>query len=141
MEEKKMRVDKVKNVSKVLSEAIKNPLKSQENIAKDLWIWLWTVNRAMQEMEKNGSIAKIPAIEDICDDDFQIVKLTQKETIRRLKDEEEMKKITMQDLNRAWDVSTKRYAMFKWDITNKEWWIKQPDIIFQIINPNGEENN
>jgi hypothetical protein len=55
----------------------------------------------MQEMEKNGIINKIPAIEDICADDFEIVKLTQKETIRRLKDEEEILKITMGDLNRC----------------------------------------
>ena len=123
-EEKKIRVDKKKNVSRVLKEAIKNPLKWQENIAKDLWLWLWTVNRAFQEMEKNGNINKIPEIQDICADDFQIVKLTQKETIRRLKDEEEIKKITLQDLNRAWEVSTKRYSIFKWDITNAEWWLK-----------------
>jgi hypothetical protein len=36
MIEKKMRSDKKKNLADVLSEAIKNPLKSQENIAKDL---------------------------------------------------------------------------------------------------------
>lgn len=134
-----MRVDKKKNIAKVLSEAIKNPLKSQENIAKDLCLWEWTVSRAFKEMEENGDIKKIPEIQEICDDDFIIVKLTQKETIRRLKDEEEIKKITMQDLNRAWDVSTKRYTIFKWEATDKEWWTKLPAGIY-IINPN-EENS
>lgn len=120
-----MRVDKKKNISKVLKEAIKNPLRPKYKIAEDLWIGEWTVNRAFEEMEKSGEISKIPEIQDICADDFEIVKLTQKETIRRLKDKDEIVKITMQDLNRAWDVSTKRYTIFKWDITNKEWGLKE----------------
>jgi hypothetical protein len=30
----------------------------------------------------------------------------------------------MQDLNRAWDVSTKRYTLFKWEATDKDGWAK-----------------
>lgn len=116
MIEKKMRSDKKKNLADVLSEAIKNPLKSQENIAKDLWLWESSVSRAFQEMEENGSIKKIPEIRDICKDDFKIVKLTQKETIRRLTDPE---KETFSDIIRAWAESTKRYAIFKGDITDE----------------------
>jgi DNA-binding transcriptional regulator YhcF (GntR family) len=56
------------------------------------------VSRAFQEMEENGSIKKIPEIRDICKDDFKIVKLTQKETIRRLTDPE---KETFSDIIRA----------------------------------------
>jgi hypothetical protein len=53
----------------------------------------------MKELGEIG--AKDKRIIEVCDDDMEIVKLTQAETIRRLKDEEEIKKITMQDLNRA----------------------------------------
>jgi hypothetical protein len=30
----------------------------------------------------------------------------------------------MQDLNRAWDVSTKRYTLFKWEATDQNWGAK-----------------
>lgn len=116
-----MRADKKKNVSKVLSEAIKNPTKPKYKIAQDLWIWQWTVDRAFIEMGKNGEINKIPAIEDICNDDFEIVKLTQKETIRRL---QKPKEESFSDIIRAWSESTKRYSLFKWDITDKDWGLK-----------------
>ena len=72
-------------------------------------------------MEENGDIKKIPEIEAICADDFTIVKLTQKETIRRLQNAEEE---TFSDIIRAWSESTKRYSLFSWEATDSKGWMK-----------------
>jgi DNA-binding transcriptional regulator YhcF (GntR family) len=109
-----MRVDKQIHIAEVAKELLNNPLQTQREIADNTDLWLWTVNRAIKEVEQNGT--KDPRILWICDEDLDIVKLTQLETKRRLLDEEERKKLNMQDLNRAWEVSTKRFTIFKWDI-------------------------
>ena len=118
------RSDKKKNTTKVLKELVKNPLASEREIAKNTWLGNWTVNRAKKEMEQIG--AKIPQIQDICDADFEIVKLVQAETRRRLQNPD---KETFWDIIRAWAESTKRYTIFKWDITDKDWGLKNIDSI------------
>ena len=120
--ETKIRPDKAKKIKKVAEALIKNPLKSSREIAKETGVSKSSVSNYI-----NNDLAELGQkdfrIIEVCNDDMEIVKLTQAETIRRLKDEEEIKKITMQDLNRAWDVSTKRYTLFKWDATDKNWWL------------------
>ena len=115
-----MRTDKKKNISKVIKEVVKDPLQTEREIAEKTWVSKSSVNRLKQEMGQIG--AKDDRILWICDDDLLITKLTQKKTIERLQDEEE--KITMLELIRAWEVSSKRYSLLKWDVTDKNWWLK-----------------
>ena len=63
----------------------------------------------MQEVGQIG--AKNENIIKICNEDLKIVEETQKEIYRRITDENE--KVNMQDLIRASETSTKRYALFK----------------------------
>jgi hypothetical protein len=63
----------------------------------------------------HNSAVKDDRILWVCEDDFTIVKLTQKETIRRLHSPE---KESFSDIIRAWTESTKRYTIFKWEITD-----------------------
>ena len=114
------RTDKRKNLSKVASEVLNNPLASQREIANNAWIWLWTANRAVKELEQNGT--KDPDILMICETDKTNVILWQNELQRRLK--EEADKMKTSDIVQVIQEWTKRYTMFKGNVTDKEWWLR-----------------
>lgn len=118
------RSDKKRNITKVLKRVITNPLDNQRKIAKDIWLWLWTVNRVINELEQIDT--KIPEIADICKKDFEIMQLVQGITITRLQNQENE---SFWDIIRAWAESTKRYTIFKWDLTNKDGWLKSFDFL------------
>jgi len=132
-----MRSDKAKNTAKVLKEVIKNPLSSERKIAKESWVSKSSVNRAMQEVGQIG--AKSEIILEICDLDINLVKKWLIELDRRISDKRELKQIKAKELSDIMRDSAWRYTIFKWNVTDKEWWTKLPAVI-QIINPN-EENN
>lgn len=130
-----MRVDKKKNVSNIAKEYLKNPLQTEREVWQTLWINRSTVNRAKEELHEIAP--KDERIVWICDDDLIITKLTQKKIIWKLQDEEE--KLTMLELVKAWEVSSKRYSLFIWDATDEKWWSKLPDVYFQIVKPDDWE--
>lgn len=117
----KERVDKIKNKAKVIAKVIANPLATQEQIAKDAWVWIATVNRNMKELEENGIKSK--AIEKIIEQDAKIINLAQSIFVDRMENAPD--KISNRDLISASDISAKRYSIFKWEATNKEWWLKE----------------
>jgi hypothetical protein len=118
--QKKERVDKTKNKIKVIRELLKNPLQTEREIAKKTNIWKSTSNRLRKEIGQIGTKSNI--IDEIIKNDADIVKLTQAEISKRIK--KDPTKVSTRDLISAWDVSAKRYSIFKWDITDKEWWLK-----------------
>lgn len=114
------RSDKKKNISKVLKTVIKEPLSNYREIAKKTWLSLGSVSAQMKDIEQNWT--KIPEIQEICENDFNILKLVQKETSRRLQSPE-FESFT--DIIRAWAESAKRYTIFKWSITDEKWGLKE----------------
>ncbi len=118
---KKERVDKTKNKIKVIKELIKNPLLTNREIAKKANIWLATANRTKHEVEQKGTKSNI--IDKIIENDAKIVDLTQKEIQKRISKNPD--KVSTRDLISAWDVSAKRYSIFKWEVTDKDWWLKE----------------
>lgn len=131
MVNKKERVDKTKNKIKVIKELLRDPLQTEREIAKNANIWNWTVHRTKKEMEQNG--AKSNLIDGIIKKDVEIVKLAQAELQKRIKTNPA--KVSTRDIISAWDVSAKRYMIFKWDATDKEWWLKNiNDITINIWN-------
>lgn len=130
-----MRVDKKKNISKVVKERIKNPLQTTREIAEKVWLDHWTVAKLDKEIPQIAT--KDDRIVWICDDDLKITILTQKKIIQKIENPEE--KVTMLELIKAWEISSKRYSLFIWDATDEKWWSKLPDVYFQIINPNDWE--
>lgn len=117
---KKERVDKTKNKIKVIKELLRDPLQTEREIAKNSNIAKTTVHRAKKDMDQIGPKSNI--IDEIIKKDAEIVKLTQAEIQRRIL--EERWKVSTRDLISAWDVSAKRYTIFKWDVTDDEWWLK-----------------
>ena len=126
-EEKKMRTDKAKNKSKIVKEVLKNPLQSQREIAKKVWLWKTTIQEHLQDIKTT----KDDRILWVCEKDFEIVILWQSIIAERLKDKEEVKKMRTFEIAQTIEKSEKRYMLFKWEATDKDWWLKS---ITNILN-------
>lgn len=136
-----MQKDKKKRIWKVAKELIKDPLLTTRELEKKTWISKSAIaNYINNDLDTLGQ--KDDRILWVCETDFNIVKLWQAIIEKRLQDEAEVAKMRTFEIAQTIEKSEKRYQIFKWDISNKDWWLKQPDIIFQIINPyEWEENN
>lgn len=115
-----------KNLQKVSTEYLKDPLQSEREVAAKTGVTKSSVNRAKQKMGQNG--AKIPDIVEITKDDLEIVKLWQQEILRRFKDPKELEKIRAYEIAQINEKSDRRYMLFKGDATDKEGWLKLSDI-------------
>lgn len=122
IEEKKIRSDKAKNISKVLKEVIKDPLQTQRDIAESTWLWLWTVNRNLKEIEQIGTKSEI--ILDICKLDINLVKKWLLELDRRFSDNDELKQIRATEISQIIKDNSARYTLFSWEATDSKWWMK-----------------
>ena len=134
------RSDKKKNIDKVVASLTKNPLQSEHEIAKNTWIGKSTVNRAKQEMGKNGGyIIKDDRIINLTDKDFELMQKIQVRKFERMDDKN--KPVDDNNINQ-WDKEAKaRYALFRWDATDKKWGLKNTtkemstdDLIRQLEN-------
>lgn len=126
-----MRVDKRKNYEKVAKERLINPRATVRDIAEKTNIWIWTVSRADKELEQNGT--KDERIITLTDKDFDIVKLAQQRIEEKLMDEEEMKKTRIGEISTVAKDSAARYTIFRWELTDKEWWGKIELVSFKDI--------
>lgn len=124
-----MRSDKVKNIAKVASARVKKPLASQREIARDIWLDDKTVSNLEKELPQIS--AKSEHIEAIIAKDLQIVNLAQQILQDRL--EAKPDDISTRDIIASADVSAKRYSLFKWDATDKEWGMKDVTSILSEI--------
>lgn len=122
---KRTRWDKINNISKVASVVMKNPNLTQRQIAEQAWVSVSNVNDKLNILEQYGK--KNTSIINICKKDLQIVDLWQKELLRRLSKNPD--KMWTRDIVAAMDTGTKRYTIFKGDITDNEWGMKQ------LLNP------
>lgn len=120
IKKKRMRKDRERNMWKVIKSIINDPLKTQKEIAEEVGIWIWNVNRKLNELERNG--IKDPRILAICDKDLDIVTLWQEEIYRRLS--KNPKIMTTRDIVATMETGTRRYTLFRWDITDEKWWLK-----------------
>ena len=137
-----MRKDKAKSIAKVTSEILKNPLSTVREIAETTWVSKSSVaNYINEDLDKLGQ--KDERILKITETDLNIVEKWQKEIDRRLSQKEELEKMKTIEISQVIKENTARYSLFRWSATDDKWGLKQPDVTFQIVNPNldGEENN
>lgn len=120
-QEKKIRTDKKKKLWKVAEELLNNPLQTIREVSEKTWVSKSTVaNYINEDLDKLGQ--KDEKIITITDKDFELMSLIQEEKFRRMKEEKD--KINNTDINKWEETATRRYQIFKWDITNKEWGLK-----------------
>jgi len=136
----KTRKDKLKNKAKVIKEILKDPTLTQEDIQKKTWLWLGTVNRNMQELEKNGKNIESKVIDNICWNDRELlnimawVNLIKTKELIKYDEEDQTVDVTglelndLKSLNDITEKSFRRYTLFKWDITDDQGWMKNSEI-------------
>lgn len=117
---KGVRMDRHKNIAKVATAILNNPLQTEREIAKSTWIGKGTAHRAKQELGQIG--AKDDRILWICDKDIENVILWQNELKKRL--QKQADKLKVNDIVQIMAEWTKRYTIFKWDITDPSGWLK-----------------
>ena len=113
------RTDKKRNIDKVSASLAKNPLQTEREIALDTGLWHWTINRAKKEVEQSG--AKDPRIITLTDWDMRIMNIIQKQKEERLQDPKV--KVNNSDIDKRSQTATRRYSLFRWNATDKDWWI------------------
>ena len=108
------RADKKKNIDKVTASLTKNPLQSEQEIAKDTWVSQSAVNRAKKEVGKNGF--KDDRVINLTDKDFELMQIIQQRKFDRMENIE----VPVNDADvDKWDKTAQaRYTIFRWDITD-----------------------
>lgn len=128
-----MRVDKAKNIKALKNELLKNPLQTEEELWKKLWIARWSVNRLKEEMSEIVTNAKNSDIVDITDEDKFIIQMSQALsrhslwTIINKLDEDPTYVLELREAKTASEIakeSTARYSLFRWSATDKDWGLK-----------------
>lgn len=127
VKQKRRRKDYEKNIIKVVKSVIKDPLKTQREIAKETGIGLGNVNRKLNEMERIGT--KVPSIQEICAQDIEIVRLANQ--VRKGFVEQVIDKISLksyfkakrrEELNKLWLLNNAELAiLLEWQ-DNEYYW-------------------
>lgn len=115
-----MRTDKKVSISKVAKEVLNNPLLNQREIAEKTWLSLGNVNDKLNILEQEGQ--KDDRIIWLTDKDFELMKQIQEVKFKRL---EEDSQINNNDLDKWENTAVKRYSLFRWSATDKEWGLKE----------------
>lgn len=132
-----MRIDKAKNIKALKDELLKNPLQTEEELWKKIWVDRCTVNRLKEEMHEIVTNSKDEAIIEITDKDREIIDLSQEVSLFKLRGykkliDEWWLEIEMSDVKKASEIakeSTARYSLFRWDATGKDGGLKNIDSI------------
>jgi len=117
-----MRADKRKSLSKVATVVLQDPLLNQREIAQKAWVWLWTANRAILEMEQNGT--KSPDIIAITDTDLENVRTMQDIIRRKLQESETYETTRLVEFAQVMKEATTRYSLFRWTVTDRNGGLK-----------------
>lgn len=127
VKQKRRRKDYEKNIIKVVKSVIKDPTKTQREIAKETGIGLGNVNRKLNEMERIGT--KVPSIQEICAQDIEIVRLANQ--VRKGFVEQVIDKVSLksyfkakrrEELNKLWLLNNAELAiLLEWQ-DNEYYW-------------------
>ena len=121
------RADKKKNLDKAAASLAKNPLQTEAELAKDVWIGAWTAHRAKKQLEESGEF-KDERIISLSDKDLECVELWVKEINRRLSTASELEKMRTPEISQVIKENTARYTLFRWEATDPQWALKVLDL-------------
>ena len=119
-----MRVDKAKNIANLSKELLDNPLQTVREIWNTLDLDFWTVAKLKKELPQIAT--KDDRIIWLTDKDFELMQKIQEVKFKRIADDEQ---INNSDIDKWEQTATKRYTIFRWDATDKDWGLKTIDSI------------
>ena len=118
-------------MEKVAKARLKNPRATTREVAEKTWLDHSTVAKLDKEIPQIST--KDDRIITLTDKDFDIVKLAQQRIEEKLMDEAEMKKTRIGEISTVAKDSAARYTIFRWELTDNEWWGKVEIISFKDI--------
>lgn len=129
-----MRVDKQKNIKALKNELMKNPLQTEEELAKKIGIARGSVNRLKDEMSEIVTNAKNSDIIEITDEDKLIIQMSQAISryslwaiVNKL-DDDPSYVLELREAKTASEIakeSTARYSLFRWNATDEQGGLKE----------------
>lgn len=122
---KEPRTDKRRNIDKIASALVVDPLATTREIEEMTWVSKSTVATHKANLDKIGQ--KDPRIVALTDKDLEIVTKAQEIINNKLNDEELVKTMNIRDISTVAKDSSARYSIFRWDITDTMWWLKADD--------------
>ena len=133
---KKPRTDKRKNIWKVAEVLVKNPNKTEREIAKETWLWAWTVNRAKAELEQSGAKdTTIAYIVGSAKTRLQRISALKDRYVDQLDLAEEIGNREIDMANKLWQEDMKLVTVLWWNVTDENWWlISIQDLTFDSMN-------
>ena len=142
--DKKPRKDKRNNVGSVAEVLTKHPNATIREIAEKTWLWIGTIHRAIEELEKSGTKdTTIAYIVGSAKDNLKDLTKLQRAKIKKMVSEYiieddkwnvsviEWKEINMRDLemmSKMWKDYMQQITVLWWDITDKDWGLKEQTI-------------
>ena len=129
-----MRVDKQKNIKALKNELMKNPLQTEEELAKKIGIARGSVNRLKDEMSEIVTNAKNSDIIEITDEDKLIIQMSQAisryslSAIVNKLDDDPSYVLELREAKTASEIakeSTARYSLFRWNATDEQGGLKE----------------
>ena len=124
--QKKPRTDKRKNIWKVAEVLVKNPNKTEREIAKETWLWAWTVNRAKAELEQSGAKdTTIAYIVGSAKTRLQRISALKDRYVDQLDLAEEIGNREIDMANKLWQEDMKLVTVLWGDITKHDWGLKE----------------
>lgn len=115
-----MRVDAKRNLQKVATAFVRDPLATRDDIAKSAGVSQGTATAMLTKLDEQGIINKSSDVIDVAKEDWEFVKISQALNKKWAK---EIKKITREDVNTlttAGRESFRRYTTLMGDITDSE---------------------
>jgi len=142
--DKKPRTDKRNNVGSVAEVLAKNPNATIREISEKTWLWIGTIHRAIEELEKTGTKdTTISYIVWSAKDNLKDLAKLQRAKIKKMVSEYiveddkwnvsviQDKEINMRDLemmSKMWKDYMQQITVLWWDITDPNWWLKDQTI-------------
>lgn len=121
-----MRADKKRNIAKVAKSILKNPLKTQREIANELNISVWNVNDKLNKLEQEAK--KDDRIIGITDKDIENIIKMQQVISEKIDDKKEMSQTRIWELAQAMREATARYSLFRGNATDSQGGLRFPEI-------------
>lgn len=133
------RNDYKQNQDKIAAYYTKHPKATLQEASNALWVAKQTVANHLKNLDEIGN--KDDRIVSLTDDDLAIVIKSQELIMQKLCDEKEVKKLWIRDISQVAKDSTWRYSMFRGDVTDEQWWLKDfrnmsDDELYDLITGN-----
>ena len=115
------RIDWINNRRLVERAYAENPVATLREVADITGLSYWCVHFHKTQIELNWT--KSDSIKSLIEKDLFVVHQWLWELINRISDPELVKRIGTKDLAQIIDICAKRYSLFKWWLTDDEWWL------------------